>query len=59
MKHDGLGAEQILGVVDSLKLRSCLTLFDAVAPGRPQFSACIDRFFAGERDGLTLTALRP
>jgi uncharacterized protein (DUF1810 family) len=45
-----------MGEVDSLKLRSSLTLFDPVAPAGP-FSAGIDSFFGGERDERTLALL--
>jgi len=49
-------AEQILGPIDALKLRSSLTLFDHAASG-DIFLAALDGFFAGERDGNTLTLL--
>jgi len=48
--------EQIFGTVDTLKLRSSLTLFDRVAPA----SVCalaLDGFFDGEPDESTLALL--
>lgn len=54
---EGMAAREILGEVDAVKLRSCLTLFDAVAPEEPRFHACLLRYFDGERDSLTLSAL--
>jgi uncharacterized protein (DUF1810 family) len=49
-------AEQIFGQVDATKLRSCLTLFDIVAP-EGRFRMALDRFFAGARDERTLALL--
>jgi len=49
-------AEQILGRVDALKLRSSLTLFDAVEPG-DVFTEALDSFFRGDRDERTLALL--
>ena len=47
-------AEQILGSTDALKLRSCLTLFERVAPEEPAFGRLLQRFYGGERDSATL-----
>lgn len=48
--------EQILGPVDAIKLRSCLTLFDAV--GRcSQFRLALDSFYDGIEDQRTLALL--
>ena len=49
-------AEQILGPVDTMKLRSCLTLFEA-ASGDRSFGHAIDAFFDGRRDDVTLRLL--
>ena len=51
-----LSAEAIFGPVDAAKLRSSLTLFDAVSPGGP-CALALDAFFAGERDLRTLELL--
>lgn len=48
-----VSARDIFGEIDAMKLRSCLTLFEAVAPQTPIFAQCLDRYFAGERDPLT------
>jgi uncharacterized protein (DUF1810 family) len=50
--------ERILGPVDAVKLRSSLTLFDAVEPGAI-FAHAIDALFGGERDAMTLELLSP
>lgn len=48
-------AEQILGAIDALKLRSCLTLFKQAAPMEPLFDQALQRFFGGSPDPLTLS----
>jgi uncharacterized protein (DUF1810 family) len=55
--HAGRSAEQILGEVDALKFRSCLTLFAEVAPQHPCFDQALQRFYGGERDAQTLRLL--
>ena len=50
-------AEQIFGAIDSMKLRSSLTLFDQVAP-HGTFAEALLNFFGGARDELTLALLR-
>jgi uncharacterized protein (DUF1810 family) len=49
-------AERILGPIDAMKLRSCLTLFDRVEPNSI-FEQALVNFFGGERDELTLALL--
>jgi uncharacterized protein (DUF1810 family) len=49
----GLTAEQILGEVDALKLRSSITLFMHAAPGEPVFRQVLDQYFGGEPDSAT------
>jgi uncharacterized protein (DUF1810 family) len=53
----GAQAVDVFGHVDAMKFRSCLTLFAAVAPQHSVFRACLDRFFGGEPDPLTLEQL--
>ena len=47
-------AASILGDLDAMKLRSCLTLFHAAEPGETLFSAALQQFFAGQPDSRTL-----
>jgi uncharacterized protein (DUF1810 family) len=49
-------AEQILGSVDALKLRSSMTLFDVIEPN-DLFAEALDSFYAGEADAPTLALL--
>ncbi len=50
-------AEEIFGYPDYLKFRSCLTLFAQLDGADPVFQQALDRFYAGEADPLTLSAL--
>ncbi|RZJ13553.1 MAG: DUF1810 domain-containing protein [Rubrivivax sp.] len=56
LAHRGRTAESILGDVDAMKFRSCLTLFDAVA-SNGLFGRALDAFYGGERDAATLFLL--
>ena len=53
-------AETIFGWIDAMKLRSSLTLFEAVAANsqKAAFTAGLDRFYSGERDRETLDLLK-
>jgi uncharacterized protein (DUF1810 family) len=57
LAHAGQRPEAILGSVDALKLRSSMTLFEAVAADPAPFVAVLDAFFGGERDAATLNLL--
>ena len=48
-------AEQVLGPVDAMKLRSSLTLFDRISPG-DIFAGALDSYYAGP-DQRTLALL--
>ncbi|OZI63273.1 calpastatin [Bordetella genomosp. 11] len=50
-------AAEIFGPIDAVKFRSCLTLFTWAAPEETIFRACLDRFFDGQADPLTLSHL--
>ena len=51
---EGRTAQQILGGIDTQKLRSSMTLFKAAAPaGETVFAEVLDRFFDGAEDPLT------
>ena len=43
--------------IDALKLRSCMTLFEAADPDCPVFPRVLEKFFRGERDSRTLKYL--
>ena len=54
----GPAIDDILGPPDDLTFKSCMTLFDAVAPaGETLFAQCLQRFFGGVRDAATLARL--
>jgi uncharacterized protein (DUF1810 family) len=54
---DNRPIEAILGPPDDTKFRSCMTLFDGVAPEEPLFQRALDRYFAGQADPRTLALL--
>ena len=58
LRHEDRSAAQLLGEVDALKLRSCLTLFAAVAPHQACFAQALQRFHGGQADPATLRLLR-
>jgi uncharacterized protein (DUF1810 family) len=51
---DARSALDVLGSPDDMKLRSCATLFAAVAPAGSVFEQILDKYFAGARDQNTL-----
>jgi len=51
-------ATAILGEIDALKFRSCLTLFREVAPTDQDIRAALARFYASELDPITLNILQ-
>ncbi|MBB3912227.1 DUF1810 domain-containing protein [Sphingomonas desiccabilis] len=57
LAHRGRSAEAMLGGIDAIKLRSSMTLFEAVAPGEPVFAAVLDAFYGGKCDPETLRRL--
>ncbi|PZU54695.1 MAG: DUF1810 domain-containing protein [Thauera sp.] len=57
LAHAGQRPEDILGQVDALKFRSCLTLFAEVAPEQPCFGAALAAFYDGRPDDETLRLL--
>ncbi|HEX8752851.1 MAG TPA: DUF1810 domain-containing protein [Solirubrobacterales bacterium] len=53
LAHGELSAEEILGGIDAVKLRSSMTLFAAASPEEPVFAEVLDRFYDGRRDPAT------
>lgn len=48
LAHKELSAEDIFGSIDAMKLRSCATLFAAVAPQEPLFQQVLQQFYFGQ-----------
>lgn len=57
LEHKGQSARDILGSIDAMKVRSCMTLFDLVAPG-DVFHDVLVQFFDGKPCGRTLGLAR-
>ena len=51
-------ASIVFGYPDDLKLRSCMTLFQAADPDCGTFQAVLDKFFGGKPDERTLRILK-
>jgi uncharacterized protein (DUF1810 family) len=56
LRHPRLTAVAILGEIDATKLRSSMTLFDAVAPDGA-YDAVLARYFGARRDPMTIAAI--
>ena len=50
---EGASAEQVLGSVDAIKLRSSMTLFAGAAPDEPLFDEVLEKLFGGQPDTAT------
>jgi uncharacterized protein (DUF1810 family) len=55
----GRSAEEVLGSIDAVKLRSSMTLFHRATPDEPIFAEILDRFFDGRTDAATDALLGP
>lgn len=55
--HGGRSAAEILGDIDAMKLRSCLTLFAVASEQDPLFTGALARFFEGRADERTLSLI--
>jgi uncharacterized protein (DUF1810 family) len=53
LSHHGKSAEEILGGIDAIKLRSSMTLFLRAAPESQVFQQVLDRYFEGAADAAT------
>ena len=54
---EGGSAEEILGSIDAMKLRSSMTLFHRAAPDQPAFALVLDRYYLGLEDPATTARL--
>ncbi len=57
LTHKDLSAEDLLGDIDAMKLRSCATLFATVAPDEPLYAQVLQRFFRDQPDPHTQALL--
>lgn len=55
----GRTADEILGPLDAMKMRSSMTLFHRAAPDEPAFGQVLERFFGGSPDAATDGLLSP
>ena len=58
LQHKGKStAYEILGTIDAIKVRSCMTLFDYIMP-HAIFAEVLEAFYNSERDVMTLELLK-
>lgn len=57
LSHKGTDPVDILGPVDALKVRSCMTLFEAVPDAPTVFADVLTILYSGERCPITQDAL--
>jgi len=50
LTHEEISAQEIMGEIDAVKLRSSMTLFARAAPEQPFFEVVLERYFDGEAD---------
>ncbi|MDU8910894.1 DUF1810 domain-containing protein [Aestuariicoccus sp. MJ-SS9] len=53
LSHAGTPPEDILGQVDALNVRSCMTLFEAVPDAPPVLANVLNRLYSGARCPIT------
>jgi uncharacterized protein (DUF1810 family) len=51
-------ADEIFGYPDTMKLRSCMTLYNFIAPEQKVFADVLKKYFNGEEDEQTLSILK-
>jgi uncharacterized protein (DUF1810 family) len=56
-KADRSSVTEVLGAVDAMKFRSCLTLFERACPEEPLFARAIELLCEDQRDPVTLDLL--
>lgn len=57
LKVDSNDAREVMGWPDDMKLKSSMTLFQAVAPECEVFQKVLDKFFDREKDQKTIVIL--
>ena len=59
LAHKEKNIQEIMGEVDSVKLRSCMTLFDYISGNEISvFREILDQYFSGEVDQKTIEILK-
>ena len=49
---------KVMGKIDAMKLKSCMTLFAVISPEGSVYHKVLDKFFGGKMDGRTLSMLK-
>ena len=56
LEHKDKTAQSIFGEIDTIKVRSCMTMFDSLMPN-DIFGEVLDSFYNGDRGGRTLRVI--
>ncbi len=51
-------AEEVMGSIDSKKLKSCMTLFHEADPNIEVFLLVLNKYYNGQKDDMTLNLLK-
>jgi len=57
LNTNGRSADEIFGSPDNMKLRSCMTLFNFIAPEQKVFADVLKKYFGGEKDERSIALL--
>lgn len=57
LEQEGKAADEIFGYLDTMKVKSSMTLFDSISPD-DIFALVLDKFYEGKRCKLTLEMLK-
>ena len=57
LDHSDRPLVELFGSPDDLKLKSCMTLFDAITPGKI-YAKALEQFYGGQRDERTLEIIK-
>ena len=57
LEQEGKAADEIFGYLDTMKVKSSMTLFDSISPD-DIFAQVLDKFYEGKRCKLTLEMLK-
>ena len=49
--------QKIMGIIDAMKLKSCMTLFAYISENGSKFARVLEKYFGGSRDERTLSII--
>ncbi|MBR1438885.1 MAG: DUF1810 domain-containing protein [Synergistaceae bacterium] len=58
LKFEEKDPQKIMGMIDAMKLRSCMTLFAYISEDGSIFHRVLEKYFGGSRDDRTLSMIK-